>query len=158
MESNSLERRILAGLPIMANVLNYPGDVGFKLGKQLNDFVKPLFMGGQTGPQRSAVNRNAITDLRLLPAAFQHRIKTPGLPAESYGQRFQRAGATPPLHGMTLDLPHDGHRHMRTLRKLTLTPAELADALADRPGDSGPVFRHAFRHARSSAFRFHRRD
>ena len=142
----------------MADMLNHSGEVVFKPGKKLDDFVKPSFVGIQPGQQRSAVSRHVITALRLLRAALEHRIKAPGFPAQSDGQRFQRPEATAALHGMTLDLPHDSHRHMRTLRKLTLTPAKLTDALADRLGDSSPVFRLAFRHARSSAFRFHRRD
>ena len=44
------------------------------------------------------------------------------------------------------DFPHDGHRHARTLRKLTLMPAQLADTTVG-PGNRSPVLRIAFRHA-----------
>jgi hypothetical protein len=46
---------------------------------------------------------------------------------------------------------------MRTRRKLALTPAKLADAVADSPSDRNPVFWIAFRHAFSSALHFQRR-
>jgi hypothetical protein len=41
----------------------------------------------------------------------------------------------------------DGHGHVRAVRKLTLTPAQLADTAADSPGNRSPVTRIAFRHA-----------
>ena len=37
--------------------------------------------------------------------------------------------------------------HVRAVRKLTLTPAQLADTIADSPGNRSPVTRIAFRHA-----------
>jgi hypothetical protein len=48
---------------------------------------------------------------------------------------------------MPLDFAHDGYRDMRTLRKLALTPAKLADAVADSPCDRSPVLWIAVRHA-----------
>ena len=93
----------------------------------------------------------------LLRAALEHPVKVFRLPSECYGQGFERAGATTTLDGVPLDFPHDGHGHVRALGKLTLTPAELADTVADSPGNRSPVLRIAFRHARSSAFHFHRR-
>ena len=49
----------------------------------------------------------------------------------------------------SLEMPtsRDGHGHVRAVRKLTLTPAELADTVADSPGNRSPVLRIAFRHA-----------
>ena len=94
----------------------------------------------------------------LLRVALEHPVKVFRLPSECHGQGFERAGATATLDGVPLDFPHDGHGHVRALRKLTLTPAELADTVADSPGNRSPVLRIAFRHARSSAFHFHRRD
>ena len=44
------------------------------------------------------------------------------------------------------DFPYDGHRHARTLRKLALMPAQLADTTVG-PGNRSPVLRIAFRHA-----------
>ncbi|HEX3959065.1 MAG TPA: hypothetical protein VHZ03_20950 [Trebonia sp.] len=37
--------------------------------------------------------------------------------------------------GVPLEFPHDGSGHVRALRKLTLTAAELAGAVADSPGN-----------------------
>lgn len=45
---------------------------------------------------------------------------------------------------MPLDLPHDGQRHMRAFRKLTLTPAKLTDTIVDDLGNRRPIFRLAF--------------
>jgi hypothetical protein len=46
-----------------------------------------------------------------------------------------------------LDFPHDSHGHVRSFRKLTLTPAKLADTVAYRLGNRSPVLWIAFRHA-----------
>jgi hypothetical protein len=43
--------------------------------------------------------------------------------------------------------PANRHGSMRTRRKLALTPAKLADAVADSPSDRNPFFWIAFRHA-----------
>ena len=93
----------------------------------------------------------------LLRLALEHLVKVFRFPPECHGQGLKRAGATATLDGVPLDFPHDGRGHVRALRKLTLTPAELADTVANRPGNRSPVLRIAFRHARSSAFHFHRR-
>ena len=77
------------------------------------------------------------------------------LPAERDRQGFQFSRATSPLNGVQLNFPHNRSRDARPFRKLTLPPAKLTYAVADNPGDRSPVFfRHAFRHASSSAFRF----
>ena len=83
----------------------------------------------------------------LLRVALEHPVKVFRLPSERHGQGLERAGATATLDGVPLDFPHDGHGHVRALRKLTLTPAELADTTADSPGNRSPVLRIAFRHA-----------
>ena len=136
--------------PIMARLLNDRGDVGFKAGNKLDDFVKPPVDVIQAGPQGSPIGPHLAANRHLLHAAFEHRIKVFRLPAQSHGQRFQRSRAAAALHGMPLDFPHNGRRDMRTVRELALTPAKLTHALADGPCDRGPVFRHAFRHASSS--------
>jgi hypothetical protein len=57
---------------------------------------------------------------------------------------------------LPLDFPHDGYRRMQTHRELALTPAKLADAVADSPSDRSPDPWIAFRHARPSALHFQR--
>ena len=94
----------------------------------------------------------------LLRVALKHPVKVLRLPSQGHGQGLERAGATATLDGVPLEFSHHGHGHVRTLRKLTLTPAQLADTIADSPGNRSPVPRIAFRHARSSAFHFQRRD
>ena len=94
----------------------------------------------------------------LLRVAPEHPVQVSRLPSECHGQGLQRAGATATLDGVPLEFPHDGHGHVRALRELTLTPAELADTVADSPGNRSPVPGIAFRHARPSAFHFQRRD
>ena len=83
----------------------------------------------------------------LLRVALEHPVQAFRLPPECHGQGFERARATATLDGVPLDFPHDGRGHVRALRKLTLTPAELADTVADSPGNRSPVLRIAFRHA-----------
>ena len=83
----------------------------------------------------------------LLCVALEHPVKVFRLPPECHGQGLERAGATATLDGVPLDFPYDGHGHVRAFRKLALTPAELADTAADRPGNRSPVLRIAFRHA-----------
>lgn len=83
----------------------------------------------------------------LLRVALEHPVKVFRLPAECRRQGFERAGAPAALDGVPLDFPHDGYGHVRALRKFALTPAELADSVADSPGNRSPVLRIAFRHA-----------
>ena len=145
MESASPEKQRHPGLPVVTDMSNHRGQVGPKFGKELGDFVKPEFQGIEAGPQGSTV-RHGMT-ARLLHAAFEHPVEAFGLPSQSHGQGLERAAVTAALHGMPLELPHDGHRHMRALRKLALTPAKLADTVADDPSDRSPVLGVAFRHA-----------
>ena len=83
----------------------------------------------------------------LLRMGLEHPVKVFRLPPEGHRQGLERAGTTATLHRVPLDLPHHGHGHVRALRKLALTPAELADTVADRPGNRSPVLPIAFRHA-----------
>jgi hypothetical protein len=156
MESIRTERRAPAGLPLTAGMLNRRGNVSSEFGNKLGDLVESAFQGIQARPQRTTIDRNGIGCACLMRAAVKYSVKTSGLPAESHRQRLKRPGTAATLNGMPLDFPHDGSRHMRTLRKLPLTPAKLTDTVADNPGDGGPITRHAFRHARSSAFHFQR--
>jgi hypothetical protein len=126
-------------------MINHRREVGPEFLKNLGDFVKPPVQGIKAGPQGNAVKRGVTVGLPR--AAFEHPVKVFRLPPESHGQGFKRAAATAALHGVPLDFPHDGYRHMRTLRKLALTPAKLADTVADSPSDRSPVLRIAFRHA-----------
>jgi hypothetical protein len=68
-------------------------------------------------------------------------------PLQGDGQALERAVVTAALHGVPLDFPDGGQRHMRTLRELTLMPAELADTIVNSPSDRSPVLGVAFRHA-----------
>jgi hypothetical protein len=145
MDSTSPEISRQAGLEIVMSMINHRGEVVPEFHKELEDFVKPLFQRIKAGPRGTVAGR--VTAAGLFCAAFQHLVEAPGLPAQSYGQGFECAAATAALDGMPLDLPHDGHRHMRTLRELALRPAQLADAIADNPRDRSPVLRIAFRHA-----------
>jgi hypothetical protein len=90
--------------------------------------------------------------------ALEHRIKSFRFPAKRDRQGFQCSRATPPLNGVQLNFPHNRRRDTRTLREFPLTPAKLTDTVIDHLGDRSPIFRHAFRHASSSAFRFQSRD
>jgi hypothetical protein len=126
-------------------MINHRGDVGLKLGHKLGDLGKPQFEGIKAGPHGGKVRRGMTHG--LLRVALEHPVKVFRLPPQGHGQGFERAGATATLDGVPLDFPHDGHGHVRALRKLTLTPAELADTIADRPGNRSPVLRIAFRHA-----------
>ena len=123
--------------------------------RSVDGFGKPRFEGIKARPQRGTVSCRMTPG--LLRVALEHPVKVFRLPSECHGQGLERAGATAALDGVPLDFPHDGHGHVRALRKFTLTPAELADTVADSPGNRSPVLRIAFRHARSSAFHFHRR-
>jgi hypothetical protein len=116
--------------------------LGRKFCKKLGDFVKPLVYGIETGPQGSAVRHG--TSANLLRLAFEHPVKVFPVPSESDGQGFECAATTAALHGMPLDFAHDGYRDMRTPRKLALTPAKLADTVADSPRDRSPVLGIAF--------------
>jgi hypothetical protein len=145
MDSASSEISRQAGLEIVTDMINHRGEVRPEFHEELEDFVKPLFHRIKTGPRGTVVMGSASAGLSC--AAFQHLVEAFGLPAQSYGQGFECAAATAALDGMPLDLPHDGHRHMRTLRKLALRPAQLADTIADNPRDRSPVLRIAFRHA-----------
>src|ERR1700733_7548041 len=154
MESSQPESRINPGLPI-ANMRNHRGDLGFKAGNKLDDFVKPAVDLIQPRPQGSHVSCDLSVDTIVTGDAPEHGIKSARLPAERARQGFQCSRATPPLNGVQLNFPHDRRRDTRPFRKLTLSPAKLADTVTDYLGDRSPVFsRHAFRHASSSAFRF----
>ena len=157
MESNRPESRINLGLPI-ANMRNHRGDLGFKAGNKLGDFVKPAVDLIQPRPQGSHIGCHLAADTIVTSVASEHGIKSARLPAESDRQGFQCSRATPPLNGVQLNFPHNRRRDARPFRELTLSPAKLADTVTDYLGDRSPVFsRHAFRHASSSAFRFQRR-
>jgi hypothetical protein len=157
MENNRHESRNRPGLPI-ANMRNHRGDLGFKAGNKLGDFVKPAVDLIQPRPQDSHISCHLAPDTIVTSVAPEHGIKPAWLPSESNRQRFQCSRATPTLNGVQLDFPHNRRRDTRPFRKLTLSPAKLADSVADYLGDRSPVFsRHAFRHASSSAFRFQRR-
>lgn len=150
--------RPVPGLAVAADMLNHRGDIGFKVRNGLGYFFKPPLKGIQAGPQHSPVHCHIAVNSRRLRTALEHRIKPARLPAESHRQRFQRPGTAAPLDRVQLNFPDHSRRHARTLRKLPLTPAKLADPATDGPADCSPVSRHAFRHACSSAFRFQRRD
>ena len=156
MESTRPEGHRQTGLTIVADMINHRGEVGPEFRKKLDDFAKPLVHGSKAGPHGCIVRRYRTAV--LLGAASEHPVQVFRLPPEGHGQGFERATAAAALHSMPLDFAHDGCGHMRTLRKLTLTPAKLADTVADSPGDRSPVLRIAFRHARSSAVHFQRRD
>jgi len=145
MESTWLERRQQAGLVIVADMINHRGEVRFNFGKKRGDCVKPLVEGVEARTQADTVWLDVTAG--LLRGAFQHPVKVFGFPPESHGQGFERTTATAALYGMPLDFAHDGYRDMRTLRKLTLTPAKLADTVADSPSYRSPVLWIAFRHA-----------
>jgi hypothetical protein len=154
MENNRPESRNNPGLPI-ANMRNHRGDLGFKAGNKLGDFVKPAVDLIQPRPQDSHISRHLAAGTIGTSVAPEHRIKALGFPAERDRQGFQCSRATPPLNGVQLNFPHNRRRDTRPFRKLALSPAKLADTIADYLGDRSPVFsRHAFRHASSSAFRF----
>jgi hypothetical protein len=156
MESNRPEGKAITGLPGRPRMVSHRGDVGLKLGNELDYLVKTSFQGTKAGPQGGAVDYRAST--RYLPGApLKHRVKAFRFPPESNRKGFQRPLASPALHRMPLDFPHNGQGHMRALRKLTLTPAKLTDAFADHPSDRSPIFRYV-RHARTSAFHFQRRE
>ncbi len=116
-----------------------------KFCKKLHDFVKPLVDGIEAGPQGSTVRRDVAADLGCV--AFEYPVKVFRVPSESHGQGFECAAATAALHGMPLDFAHNGYRDMRTLRELPLTPAKLADTVADNSRDRSPILWIAFRHA-----------
>ena len=154
MERNRPESRNSPGLPI-ANMRNHRGDFGFKAGNKLGDFVKPAVDLIQSRPQGSHIGCHLAANTIVTSVAPEHGIKTAWLPAESHRQGFQCSRATPPLNGVQLNFPHDRRRDTRPFRKLTLSPAKLANSVTNHTGNSSPVFfRHAFRHASSSAFRF----
>jgi hypothetical protein len=158
MESRWHAKRIRSGLPFTTHLLNNGGQVGFKADHKLDDFVEPAFNCIQPRLQRCRIRAHLAASCRLLCTTFEDRIKALWLPAESHRQRFQRSPAAAALHGVPLYFSHNGHRDMRALRKLTLTPAELTHALADSPCDRSPILRHAFRHASASRVHFQRRD
>ena len=145
MESTWPGGRSQVGLTIVADMINHRGEVGPKSRKKLDNFVKPLVHGIKAGPHGSIVRRDRTA--MLLCAAFEHPVQVFRFPPEGHGQGFERAAATAALHGMPLDFAHDGYGHMRTLRELALTPAKLADTVADSPSDRSPVLGIAFRHA-----------
>jgi hypothetical protein len=156
MESNRPEGKAITGLPGRPRTVSHRSDVSPKLGNELDDLVKLSFQGIKAGPERGSVDCRART--RYLPGvALKHCVKAFRFPPESNREGFQRPPASPALHRMPLDFPHNGHGHMRALRKLTLTPAKLADALTDRPSDRSPISRYV-RHAHTSAFHFQRRE
>src|SRR5579863_8370435 len=95
----------------------------------------------------SEISRKA--GLEIVTGMINHRgeVEASGLPARGYGQGFECAAATAAFDGVPLELPHDGYRHVRTLRELGLRPAKLADTVTDSPSDRSPVLRIAFRHA-----------
>jgi hypothetical protein len=145
MENTSLEGHRQPDLTIVAGMINHRGEVVPKFHKKLDDFVKPLVQGIKTGRHGSIVRRNGAAVLWRV--AFKDPVQMFRLPPEGHGQGLKRATATAALHGMPLDFAHDGYGHMRTLRQLTLTPAKLADSVADSPTDRSPVLTVAFRHA-----------
>jgi len=136
MESTWLERRQQAGLVIVADMINHRGEVRFNFGKKRGDCVKSLVEGVEARPQ----GETAWLDMTagLLRVVIQYTVKMFRFPPESHGQGFERTTATAALHGMPLDFAHDGYRDMRTLRKLALTPAKLADTGADSPSYRSP--------------------
>jgi hypothetical protein len=145
MDSTSPEISRQAGLESVTGMINHRGEAGPEFRKELEDFIKPLFQQIKAKARGTVIRLGATAG--LFRAAFQHLVEAPGLPAQSYEQGLERAAAAAALDGMPLDLPHDGHRHMRTLRELALRPAQLADTIADNPRDRSPVLRIAFRHA-----------
>jgi hypothetical protein len=126
-------------------MINHRDDLGLKLGHKPGELGEPHVERIKAGPHGSKVRRGLTS--RLLRVAPENPVQVSGLPPQRRGQGFKGAGATAALDGVPLDFPHDGHGHVRTLRKLTLTPAELADTAADSPGNGSPVLRIAFRHA-----------
>jgi hypothetical protein len=145
MESTSPGRNRQTGLTIVADMINHRGEAGSEFRKKLDDFVKPLVHRIKAGPHGSIVRRDE-TPVRLR-VAFENPVQVLRLPPEGHRQGLKRATATAALHGMPLDFAHDSHGHMRTLRKLTLTPAKLADTVTDSPSDRSPVLWIAFQHA-----------
>jgi hypothetical protein len=145
MESTWPERHGQAGQTIVADTIHHRGEAGSKFRKKLDDFVKPLVQRIKPGPHGSIVRRDVTAVLSRM--ALGHPAQVLRLPPESHARGFECATAAAALHGMPLDFAHNGYGHMRTLRQLALTPAKLADTVADSPSDRSPVLCIAFRHA-----------
>ena len=141
--------------PLSLSTVNHHRNISSQVGYLLGDFAEPQFKSIKTGPYGSSVDDNLVARSGSPFLAFENCFKVPGFPAECNRQRFKGTRTAAAHHRLPLDFPHDRSRHLRTLRKLTLTPAKLADPLVDDPGNGGPVFRHAFRHL--PTFRFQRR-
>ena len=157
MESIRPGNKATAGLTTEPHMVSHCGNIGPKVGNELDDLVKPPFQGIKTGRECGAVKGRAIT--RHLPgAAIKYRVKAFRLPAKSNRQGFQGPATAPPLDGVPLDFSHYSQGDMRALGKLALSPAKLTHAVADHPRDRSPISRYAFGHVRTSGFHFQRRE
>src|SRR5260370_11768017 len=140
MENIRPGKRTLAGLPILADMLNHHAEIGFHVDEKLGDLVQAPFERVQTRPRRLVAAGDWLACPRR-PDAVEHLVKVLWLPAKRYGQRRQRARATAALNGVTLDLPDGRQRHVRTFRKFALAPSKLSYALIDGLGDGGVFLR-----------------
>ena len=152
MENIRPGKRTLADLPIFADMLNHHAEIGFHVDEKLGDLVEAPFERIQARRQRLTAACDWLACSRL-PDPVEHLVKVLWLPAERYGQRFQRARATAALDGVTLDLSDGRQRHMRTFREFALTPSKLSYALIDGLGDCRPILRHPFPPRSASAQR-----
>ena len=152
MENIRPGKRTLADLPIFADMLNHHAEIGFHVDEKLGDLVEAPFERIQARRQRLTAACDWLACSRL-PDPVEHLVKVLWLPAERYGQRFQRARATAALDGVTLDLSDGRQRHMRTFRKFALSPSKLIYTLIDGLGDCRPILRHPFPPRSASAQR-----
>jgi hypothetical protein len=80
MENMQLERRIAAGLPLVARMVNHRGEVGPATVGKSADSIQSAFHQIQAGPQHGGVYRHTANSLRRQHVTVEHAGEASELP------------------------------------------------------------------------------
>jgi hypothetical protein len=129
-------------LAIFANTVNYHCEIRLDGIESIGYRAQMPFDGIHAEPQTFPILRDWFGQLWWSTSA-QHRVDMLRMPTQRDRKRLQSPRASSSLDDVMLDFADGRPRNMRTVRKLTLPPAEFIHPFVDGCGHGRPVL-HLF--------------